>query len=173
MAKDGKGTEFKADTVVTATITVYGNWQFLGGEAKKVGATIVHELPLLEVVEEAAVNMDGTYKMPAGSSIDYKFPTVNAENASDYDYFVVLTEILSGESGENSATYLRQYGTDSPFKQTWPDAIWLDRSNEGQRMVLDVAGAGTSGGLRIRPQNNISFDSVKITSSSTKRPGIP
>jgi len=77
---DGLGTEFTWDTPVTASITVFAKWKFNGGAPSVVGSTLVHPLPLLEVVDDtngSTLNDDGSITMNAkdgGSRFAYAFP---------------------------------------------------------------------------------------------------
>jgi uncharacterized repeat protein (TIGR02543 family) len=161
-------TKFTKDTQVTNSITIYARWKFNGLDPKIENGAIVHELPLFEAGTNAAVNHnDGSYKLGNSGILEYTFPTdvgATHENATTYDYFIILTEILSGKSGNVTGIAFRPkgaatiYGGNGTNKQPWLS------NNDGKKSIQDVSGAGTTGGLRIQGQNAASVNSFRVNS---------
>jgi uncharacterized repeat protein (TIGR02543 family) len=161
-------TKFTKDTEVTNSITVYARWKFKGLDPKIEDGTIVHEMPLFEPGNNGAVNHnDGSYKLGNSGILDYTFPTdvgATHENAANYDYFILKTEILSGESGNGTGVAFRPKGANTIYGGNGTNKQpWLSNA-DGQRSIQDVSGAGTSGGLRIQAQNASSIASFRIPS---------
>lgn len=164
---DGTGEPFTTETVITDSITVYANWEFLGGTPKIEGQTIVHEMPLFTAANGSVVNGNGTYKIGRGSALDYLFPTSVGDppqSAADYDYFIVLTSIQSGQSGNGTGVAIRQYGTATLYNSPGNMQPWLSNA-DGKKLLLDVKGGGDNNGFRIQAQGDASgVDELKIES---------
>ena len=167
-ADEEDATKFTKDTPVTNSITVYARWKFNGLTPRLEGGTIIHELPVFEAGTGAAVNNnDGAYKLESNGVLDYTFPTDvggTHENANNYDYFIMLTDILSGESGSGTGVALRQKGTTTAYGGNGTNRQpWLSNA-DGKKSQQDVSGAGDTGGLRIFAQSGTSVVSFRVNS---------
>jgi len=161
-------TKFTKDTPVTNSITVYARWEFKGLEPKIEDGHIVHERPLFEPGTGGGINHnEGSYSLVGSGILDYKFPTAvgaTQENANNYDYFIILTEILSGESGSGTGVAIRQYGNNTGFGGNGTNKQpWLSNA-DGKKIIQDVSGAGTTGGFRIVAQGSAAIGRFKINS---------
>jgi len=162
-------TEFTGDTEVTASITVYAQWEFVGGTPKVVDGRLVVTLPLFELdaATSADVNLKtGVYK-GTGGNFDYKFPDeVYEGGVAQYDYFVILTEITnrgSFDNGNLSGVNLQQYGTTTTYGGAGPNKQpWLDNA-DGKKILQYINGAGSTGGIRINA-NGTNVAEFKILS---------
>ena len=161
-------TKFTKDTPITNSVTVYARWKFNGLAPRLEGGTIIHELPIFEAGTGAAVNHnDGAYKLGSNGVLDYTFPTdvgTSHESALNYDYFIMLTDILSGESGSGTGVALRQKGNTTAYGGNGTNRQpWLSNA-DGKKSLQDVSGAGDTGGLRIQAQNATSVASFRVNS---------
>ena len=151
---DGTGAFMENGTQVKGDITLYAQWD--DGKPKKVvdaegRTTIVHNMPDFTLSSSITKNDDDTYKLTGPGNMDYLFPTnVDGEDANTYDYFIVLTQKLSGEDGAKTSIQIKTYGTTanyggggSPNKMPWLS------NNDSRTIILEVSGAGTTKGFRI------------------------
>ena len=167
----GTNTVFTATTPVTASVTVYAIWEFVGGTPKLVDGKIVHNMPVMEFTGDTVQwheDGDGTITFGAGNALDYLFPTnVSGQSALDFDYFVVQTAILSDEASSSSANIgatIRQYKAGTAYTGGGTNKMpWLD-TTDGQKMVLDVKGAGTTNGFRIAHTGSLEAKKFRINS---------
>jgi len=167
--EDGSGAPFVNNAVVRASIKVYAQWD--DGKAKFVDGKIVHNIPAkaFEISGSVAYNEeDGTFKLTGGGGLDYLFPTdVKGENANDYDYFIILTKILSGESGSGTGIQMKTYKSSvTDFGGSTGNKMpWLSNP-DGQKIVLEVSGAGTgtNKGFRIHVPSTVVVDKMIINS---------
>ncbi|MDR0456597.1 MAG: InlB B-repeat-containing protein [Treponema sp.] len=162
---DGSGDAFDETTTVMVSLTVYAQWKFLGGTPQKVDNTIEHKWPSFKTSGSCAMNDDGTYKLTGGGNMDYLFPTdVDGEDARDYDYFIILTSIQSGESGNVTGIQLRRYETTTGYPGGGSNKMpWLSNP-DGRKIILEVNGAETTGGFRIFVPDNVTVEKLKIES---------
>ena len=166
LQQDGSGLNAGVGTRITEDIRVYAQWEKLGA-TEVVGDTLVQNLPVLEAASGNAagsvINADGSIKLFKGDSFDYKFPDeVFSDGAAQYDFYKVAYEILEKNwnnegSDQNSSTsvFIRQYKTSNLYSTGitggWSNAAnfmpWL--SNPNNPLILEIRGAGTTGGFRI------------------------
>ncbi len=147
-ASDGDGTEFTGDTNVNESITVYAQWEFIGGTPEVVDDTLVHKRPLFEAGGNSTLNNNtGTYSLSGTNSwIQYLFPEEVIVNS--YDYFVLIMNI-AGVTGSPSTVNFNKHGTSTALTGGGTaKSNWL--SNLGSKAVLEVQGAGDTGGFRIQ-----------------------
>jgi len=159
---------FTEATEVTSSITVFAMWKYVGGTPKLVDGKIVHNMPLMEISGDTVTwneDNDGTISIGGGNSIDYLFPTdVSGQSALDFDYLIVQTTIMSGEEGTNTGVQLRQYQSGTAYAGGGTGKMpWLSNA-DGIRMVLDVSGAGTTGGFRIYYSGGGRVEKLRIDS---------
>jgi uncharacterized repeat protein (TIGR02543 family) len=152
-------TAFDGDTDVTDSITVYAQWEFVGGTPELIsgtsfGTVISISSPLFEPdTENGNADVDlktGVYSLEGGGQLNFLFPTsvgTSAQDANDYDYFIINVELLS-QSGSTSGITLKQYESATDYvvyagQNKYP---WLS-NNDGKRMLLYPSGAGDTGGI--------------------------
>jgi uncharacterized repeat protein (TIGR02543 family) len=89
-AVNGGGTEFTAETPVTADITLYAKWTpstpaFVPGTPAVEGNTIVHQNPAITAYNgnAATVNADGSVTLNGGGGFSYAFPSGLSLNWKD------------------------------------------------------------------------------------------
>jgi hypothetical protein len=172
------GSQIMADNT-----KLYAQWD--DGKAKLVvddygRTTIVQKMPAFTATGGATRNEDGTYKLATTGSgavrgdLDYLFPAdvgTTHEDANTYDYFILSTQILSGESGNTTGIQLKTKGTEAGYGGGGSNKMpWLSNP-DGKTIILEVSGAGTTKGLRIYvpPANaqgvgGVKVDKLKITS---------
>ena len=167
-------TAFNETTDVNESITVFAQWEFIGGTPAVVDGKLVHNLPLFELngdTNTGVINSrTGTYK-GSGGNFDYKFPDeiyvdATAETkVAKYDYFVVLTEITNGITGNLSGIQLQRYNSSTAYTDGSQNKMpWLDNA-DGKKMLLYVSGAANTGGFRIfaNGTNTAEFKVLSIT----------
>ena len=165
----GTTSVFTATTPVTAAIEVFAIWEFVGGTPKLVDGKIVHNLPKMEFTGDTVewhADGDGTISIGGGNQLDYLFPTdVDENSALDFDYFVVLTTVVSGETAASeTGIQLRQYKTGTGYSGLGTNKMpWLG-TTDANKMVLDVAGAGDTGGFRIHYSGGGKVEKLRIDS---------
>jgi hypothetical protein len=172
--EDPDDSAFDENALVTQGVTVYAVWEFVGGtpvlgQGEGNRTTIVHNMPLFTADNGAELNADGTYKLITDGTLDYLFPTdvgaaPGSYSYSDFDYFIVSTQVISSEEGNVTLAQVRRYGGNSTYTGggTAKDP-WLIRENE-RNIVCDVLGAGTSAGVRIRGGSTTNIAKLKIIS---------
>ncbi|MCL2211693.1 MAG: InlB B-repeat-containing protein [Treponema sp.] len=151
---DGKGENFTADTEVTAPVIVYAQWRFTGGIPIIVGATLVHNNPLMERGSGFAGSIsqtDGSVSFSDGH-FQYKFPTGNDFDISDYSNYIVYYTIIdfvrnSTNPSSGSGARLRQYNSTTTYGDVDNEWPWLI---DYKFLEFTMAGAGTSGGFSIQ-----------------------
>jgi len=168
-AKDGSGNLVGVNSVITGNTVVYAQWEF---------APFVDAAPAMEAASGNAsgstLDSDGNIKLFKGDSFDYKFPTAVYEAdgvTPSYDFYKVFYTLAdrnwdnSGQQGSETSVFIRQYRT-STLYTGWSNASnlmpWL--SNNNNPLILEIKGAGTTGGFRIYGNCNgdmtFSVDSV-------------
>jgi len=162
-------TKFDGNTPITSSVTVYAQWNFIGGTPKEVNGTIVVNMPMFVPYagnKNAKLNKKTGVYNGSDSNFDYKFPTdVNGQDANNYDYFVMLTQITNGQSGNITGIRLNQYRIAIAYGGTGTNKQpWLSNP-DGQRILQEVSGAGTTGGIRIYAddRNVAEFRIISIT----------
>jgi hypothetical protein len=119
-------------------------------------------------------NNDGTYRLatkmasdnePTNGFMDYEFPFSNANKDNlPYDYFIILTKILSNESGSGTGIQLKTYGTSNGYTGGDQNKMpWLS-NGDGKKILLEVSGAGTTKGFRIYIPDQVRVERLEITS---------
>jgi len=170
-------TAFSATTTITDSITVYAQWKFVGGTPKLDNGKIVVDRPMFTVDAAGNNELDlktGYYKLGATGYMDFMFPTVGDQDANTYDYFIILTEKISGEpsSGAVNVQFMRIPPGGGAGGSDWGGAYknaWLTNDN-GKRILYYVSGADTPdpanrvGGFRILTPSGTSVAQLKIKS---------
>jgi uncharacterized repeat protein (TIGR02543 family) len=155
MSPNGTGDAFTEATEVTASITVYAWWEFVGGTIQKGEGTLVHTAPMFEVYNNsgAVINLsDGSITLKQNNDVQYKFPAeaYAADGVTPaYDFFKVDFSIKTGD-GTATVVNLRQYGGNTPYG-AWSNATGnFQLSGAGiNPVILEISGAGNSGGFLI------------------------
>jgi uncharacterized repeat protein (TIGR02543 family) len=166
-AEDEDPEDFKFDetTQVDAHITVYAAWEFVGGTPELVNGKIVVNRPFFDVkASDAELNADGTYKLVQNGTLDFEFPIVEGEDASTFDYFVIATQINSGENGGSTNVQFMSLsgGSESNWGGSYTNE-WLSNLT-GQKIIRYVSGMGTDKVFRIRVPGGTAVAKLTIIS---------
>lgn len=129
---------FDGNTEFTSSITVYAQWKFKGGAPKLEDGVLVHERPLLTLVDDtngSTLNADGTVtltKKEGGAVFSYAFPpeAYNADGTAKYDFFRFdFVASNSTTTYQNTQVHIRKYDK-STIK-------WGSTDNTGGRYASD------------------------------------
>jgi len=145
----GDGPEFKDDTFVPMSITVFACWEFAGGKPNLIDGAIVHINPLMEISGNADMDDKGMITFSNGGMIRHTFPVTAEFDANDFDYFVI-SRTASAVAPGNPDSLFRRIGGGN---YVGPGTISLGNMNpwvtNDDWLIRTVAGAGDTGGFQI------------------------
>ncbi|WP_461255861.1 InlB B-repeat-containing protein [Treponema sp. R80B11-R83G3] len=167
---NGSGEAFTSNTIVTANITVYAKWIKFGDPDLMEDGTIYVKYPKFTVSGGVTYNAaDYVYRLSgAEGNMDYVFPTnVGSTHASalNYDYFIVLISMPSGESGATTGIRLRQYNSTTAYGGNYQTnkMPWLSNA-DGKNILLEVSGRGSTNGFRIYVPTDTAVERLQVDS---------
>ena len=139
---------------------------------------LVFEHPLLEAASGnsggSTIDEDGSITLKKGDSFDYKFPSevYGADGTTPlYDFYKVAYSILYGTEGNETSVFIRQYNSATLYTG-WSNASnlmpWL--SNPNNPLILEIKGAGGTGGFRIYGNDTVNMTFIINTITFYKAP---
>ena len=144
----GTGNFIDETTIISADLTLFAIWEFVGGTPTIVDGRLVHNLPMFEAGEGTTLQInlvDATLTL--GGRVRYRFPSAVTDSDDNFlfDYLVTSTSLFEGEGAETGIT-IRPFNAGEPGAgdPTWNNGgtgnmmPWMADPNAGQRQVLNL-----------------------------------